>query len=317
MHRPRLVVTMGDPAGVGPELCLRLFTEEAPDFDADLTIFGSDRVLSDVSLATGLPLGGDLYDFGPVDDLLPGRVNAHTGTAAHRYLTNAIEAVRTGHFDGIVTAPVSKEAFAMAGVPHAGHTEVLVEATGAGHHAMMLTAPDITCSLVTTHCALAEVPGQLTTGRILEVIELTAEAMRRLRNHAPRLAILGLNPHAGEGGLFGSEETIIIQPAIDTARAKGIDVTDPLPPDTAFLPARRKQTDAYVCMYHDQGLIPLKTLAFDSAVNVTLGLPIVRTSVDHGTALDIAWDAVADPSSLYAAVELAAKLVRTSGPGCS
>ena len=312
MDRPRLVVTMGDPAGVGPELCLRLFTEEAPDFDADLTIFGSDKVLSDVSLATGLPLGGDLYDFGPVDDLLPGHVSAHTGTAAHRYLTNAIEATRTGHFDGIVTAPISKEALALAGVPHPGHTEILVEATGSDRHAMMLTAPDITCSLVTTHCALAEVPGLLSTARILEVITLTADAMRRLRDHPPRLAILGLNPHAGEAGLFGNEEAAIIQPAVDAARDQGIDITDPLPADTAFLPARRDETDAYVCMYHDQGLIPLKTLAYDRAVNVTLGLPLVRTSVDHGTALDIAWDAIADPSSLYAAVELAAQLARSS-----
>jgi 4-hydroxythreonine-4-phosphate dehydrogenase len=305
---------MGDPAGVGPELCLRLFAEDAPDFDADLTLFGSEQVLNDVSLATGLPVGGDLYDFGPVEDLLPGHISAHTGTAAHRYLTNAIEATRTGHFDGIVTAPISKEALALAGIPHAGHTEILVEATGAGRHAMMLTAPDITCSLVTTHCALREVADLLSTSRILEVIELTAEAMRQLRGHPPRLAILGLNPHAGEEGLFGNEESSLIQPAVNAARAKGIDITDPLPPDTAFLPARRENTDAYVCMYHDQGLIPLKTLAFESAVNVTLGLPLVRTSVDHGTALDIAWDALADPSSLYAAVDLAAKLARANHP---
>jgi 4-hydroxythreonine-4-phosphate dehydrogenase len=301
---------MGDPAGVGPELCLRLFTADAPAFEADLTIFGSDQVLNDVSLATGIPVGGDLYDFGPVDDLVPGHVSARTGAASHRYLTNAIDATLTGHFDGIVTGPISKEALALAGIAHAGHTEILVERTGADRHAMMLTAPDITCSLVTTHCALAEVAGLLTTDRILEVIELTAETMRQLRGRPPRLTILGLNPHAGEGGLFGNEESAIIQPAVEAARAKGISITDPLPPDTAFLPARRAETDAYVCMYHDQGLIPLKTLAFDSAVNVTLGLPIVRTSVDHGTALDIAWDAVADPSSLYAAVELAAKLAR-------
>lgn len=305
---------MGDPAGVGPELCLRLFTEDAPDFDADLTIFGSERVLNDVSLATGIPVGGDLYDFGPVDDLLPGHISAHTGTAAYRYLTNAIDATLTGHFDGIVTGPMSKEALGLAGIPHPGHTEILVERTGAERHAMMLTSPDITCSLVTTHCPLAEVAGLLNTARILEVIELTADAMRLLHGRPPKLTVLGLNPHAGEGGLFGREEIAIIQPAVDAARARGIELTDPLPPDTAFLPARRRDTDAFICMYHDQGLIPLKTLAFDSAVNVTLGLPLVRTSVDHGTALDIAWDAVADPSSLFAAVDLATRLAAPTNP---
>ena len=308
MPRPRLAITMGDPAGIGPELCLRLFTEGAPDFDADLTIFGSDKVLNDVSLATGLPLGGDLLDFGPVADLIPAEISKHTGEAAYHYLTDAIDATLAGHFDGIVTCPLHKEALSLAGVTHPGHTEILVERTGAERHAMMLTSSELTCSLVTTHCPLSEVATSLTTERILEVIELTAEAMTRLHGRPAKLAVLGLNPHAGENGMFGPEEKTIIQPAIDAATKKGIELTGPLPADTAFLPAIRKTVDAYICMYHDQGLIPLKTLAFETGVNVTLGLPIVRTSVDHGTALDIAWDAIADPTSLYQAVHLAAKL---------
>lgn len=306
---------MGDPAGVGPELCLRLFTEEAPDFQADLTIFGSDQVLNDVSLATGLPVGGDLIDFGPVEGLIPGEISKETGAAAYRYLTDAIDATLAGHFDGIVTCPLHKEALALAGVSHPGHTEILVERTGAQRHCMMLTSAPLTCSLVTTHCPLAEVPSLLTTERILEVIELTAEAMTRLRGRPARLAILGLNPHAGENGLFGSEESALIRPAIELAKAQGMDLTGPLSPDTAFLPALREKFDAYVCMYHDQGLIPLKTLSFETGVNVTLGLPLIRTSVDHGTALDIAWDALADPTSLYEAVHLAAELCQGSPKG--
>lgn len=308
MTRPRIAVTMGDPAGVGPELCLRLFTEEAPDFDADLTIFGSDKVLNDVSLATGIPVAGDLIDFGPVEGLIPAEISKHTGEAAYRYLTDAIEATRAGHFDAIVTCPLHKEALALAGVPHPGHTEILVEQTKADRHCMMLTSNELSCSLVTTHCPLAEVSSLLTAERILEVIELTNETMTRLHQRPARLAVLALNPHAGENGLFGSEEQTIIQPAIEAARAKGLEVTGPLSPDTAFLPALREKVDAYVCMYHDQGLIPLKTLSFETGVNVTLGLPIVRTSVDHGTAFDIAWDGLADPGSLYEAVHLASKL---------
>ena len=167
---------------------------------------------------------------------------------------------------------------------------------------------------MTVHVGYREVPGLLTTERILDTIELTAEAMERIRNRKPRLLVCGLNPHAGEHGLFGDrEEERIIIPGIDAARAKGIDVSGPLPPDTAFLPKYRDTTDAYVCMYHDQGLIPLKALAFEDAVNVTLGLPIIRTSVDHGTAFDIAGKGVANAQSMIEAIEIAARLVGARG----
>jgi len=239
----------------------------------------------------------------------PGRVSAACGAAAYRYFTFAIDEALAGRVDAIATAPLHKEALHAAGIPFPGHTEILATRTNADRSCMMLTAPTITCSLVTVHVGYREVPALLTTDRILDTIELTAAAMLRMRGHKPRLLVCGLNPHAGEHGLFGDrEEERIIFPAIEAARARGIDVSGPLPPDTAFLPKFRSTTDAYVCMYHDQGLIPLKALAFEDAVNVTLGLPIVRTSVDHGTAFDIAWQGKADVSSLVQAVVLAAKL---------
>ena len=174
---------------------------------------------------------------------------------------------------------------------------------------MMMTAPAFSVSLVTTHCGYGDVIGQLTTELILEVIELTYVALKRIYGRQPKLTMLGLNPHAGEGGLFGNrEEETIIAPAVKLARDQGIEITDPLPPDTAFLPWRRESTDGYICMYHDQALIPFKAFNFDTGVNITLGLPIIRTSVDHGTALDIAWEGTADVSSLIAAVKLAARL---------
>ena len=179
---------------------------------------------------------------------------------------------------------------------------------------MTLTCPEITCSFATVHVGYHEVPGLLSKARITDVIELTVAFMRTLRSRAPKIVVCGLNPHAGEHGLFGNqEEEHFIIPAIESARAAGVNIEGPLPPDTAFLPARRKATDAYICMYHDQGHIPLKALAFDEAVNITLGLPIIRTSVDHGTALDIAWQGKANPNSLFEAIRIAATLAAEEG----
>ncbi|MGE9267259.1 MAG: 4-hydroxythreonine-4-phosphate dehydrogenase PdxA, partial [Verrucomicrobiales bacterium] len=207
----------------------------------------------------------------------------------------------------VVTNPINKEAWHLAGHHFPGHTEYLVEKTQAPRHAMMLTAETITCALATTHIPLAEVPTSLDAERLLDVIRLTHEAMLRLRGRA-RLLMPALNPHAGEGGLFGDEEERLLRPVIAQARAEGIDLRGPLPADTAFLPRLRAETEAYVCLYHDQGLIPLKALAFDEAVNLTLGLPIVRSSVDHGTAFDIAWQGKASADSLRQALTLARKL---------
>ena len=312
---PRVAITMGDPAGVGPELCLRLLRDERVLTMCTPVVFGDAGVLVRVAKRLGWPEPAPefVYDLQAIDAeaVEPGKVSAACGKAAYDYVTFAIDAALAGQVDAICTGPLHKEALHAAGVPFPGHTEILASRTNAPRSCMMLTAEAITCSLVTVHVGYREVPALLTVRSVLDTIELTAEAMRRIRGRAPRLLVCGLNPHAGEGGLFGDrEEELIIAPAIEAARAAGIDVRGPLPPDTAFLPKYRAACDAYVCMYHDQGLIPLKALAFEDAVNVTLGLPIVRTSVDHGTAFDIAWRGVADVSSFVQAVKLAVKLCR-------
>lgn len=322
---------MGDPAGVGPELCLRLLVEPRVLAVSVPLIFADAALLERVAEASGLAIPRDVIsmeDFHAASSSIdrpcvidarsidasrvePGTISAECGRAAFECVEAAIRAALAGDVDAVVTAPIHKEAFRMAGVSQPGHTEILAERTGTRRYCMMLTSERITASLVTTHVGLRDVADQLSVDRILEVIELTAEAMRRIRGREPRLAVCALNPHAGEGGLFGrGEEEQFIVPAVAAARAGGIDVEGPLPPDTAFLPERLERTDAHVCMYHDQGLTPLKMLSFDTAVNVTLGLPMVRTSPDHGTAMDIAWRGVASAESMVRAALLAARLAR-------
>ena len=325
--RPRIAITMGDPAGVGPELCLRALAEPSIQSCCLPVVFGDVGVLARVAEACQLAVPSHVFseggawsacdepcilDLGVIDaaTVTPGTVDAHTGRAAYAYIQSAIREAWAGRIDAICTAPIHKEALQMAGVAYPGHTEIFADQTGAESTCMMLTSNEITCSLVTTHVGYGDVTAGLSVERVGEVIELTAEAMRLIRGREPRLVVCGLNPHAGEHGLFGNgEEETIITPAIATARENGLQIEGPLPPDTAFIERIRSETDAYICMYHDQGLIPLKMLAFDSAVNVTLGLPIVRTSVDHGTALDIAWQGVATSESLFEAIRLAAQLV--------
>lgn len=310
---PRIAITTGDPAGVGPELCLNLLRDPRVRAVCEPVVYGDLAVLARVARRLGRPEPdpASVLDLRALDaaGFEPGTVSAACGRAAYEYVVRAIDDARAGTVAALCTGPLHKEALHAAGVPFPGHTEILAHRTGAPRHCMMLTADAITCALVTVHVGLREVPALLSVGAITDTIELTADAMRRIRGRAPRLLVCGLNPHAGEHGLFGDrEEERLIVPAIDACRAKGIDVRGPLPPDTAFLPKLRAACDAYVCMYHDQGLIPLKALAFEDAVNVTLGLPIVRTSVDHGTAFDIAWQGTADASSFVRAVELAARL---------
>jgi 4-hydroxythreonine-4-phosphate dehydrogenase len=243
------------------------------------------------------------------DAFNPGVINAATGLAGYTYVNRAIDAALAGQVAAVSTAPLNKEAISLAGIQFPGHTEIFAARTNAARSCMMQYSEEITCTFVTVHVGYRDVPGLLTQERILDVIELTAAGLERIRRRKPKLAVCGLNPHAGEHGLFGDrEEERIIIPAIEAARARGITIEGPLPPDTAFLPWKRRSTDAFICMYHDQGHIPVKALAFDSAVNTTLGLPIIRTSVDHGTALDIAWQGKARPDSLYSAVRLAVKL---------
>jgi 4-hydroxythreonine-4-phosphate dehydrogenase len=336
---PRIAVTMGDPAGVGPELCLRLLAEASIAAECVPVVFGDAGVLDRVARATGLLLRAPVFaaadwqsadwqhrlaeierpsilDLQAIDAaaVQPGQVSAATGRAAFTYVERAIDAALAGQVAAVSTAPLSKTALHAAGIDFPGHTEIFAARTNAARSCMMQYSDEITCTFVTVHVGYRDVPGLLTVERILEVIELTHEALTRLRSRRPKIVVCGLNPHAGEGGLFGDrEEERLIEPAIAAGRARGIDLEGPLPPDTAFLAAKRKTTDAYVCMYHDQGHIPVKALAFDSAVNTTLGLPIVRTSVDHGTANDIAWQGLASTGSLFAAVRLARRLASRPG----
>ncbi len=309
MSKPEIAVTMGDPAGVGPELCLHLLANEDIGRICEPLIFGDLCVLNAVAGKTGLtkPLSERVRNFAAIsmDDFQPGTVSAATGRAGYTYVEESIKAALAGKVTGVVTAPLNKEALCDAGVPYPGHTEIFADQAGAGRFCMLQYSDAVTCSFVTVHVGYYEVPILITSERIFEVIELTRDALLRIRNREPKLVVLGLNPHAGERGLFGGkEEERFIIPAIEKARGQGWDMEGPIPPDTAFIPNKRAETDAFICMYHDQGHIPLKALAFDTAVNTTLGLPFPRTSVDHGTALDIAWQGKASPSSLFEAVKL-------------
>ena len=326
---PVIAITMGDPAGVGPEICLKA----CGDFERgeqSLVVFGDAKALSRASQEASLPMpcvaetldeavalshvhGTAVWHIEALQDSWrPGFVSANTGEASYHYITAAIDAALSGHVDAVVTGPIHKEALRQSGVRYPGHTEIFEALTKSSRACMMLTSDALTCSFVTTHVGLCEVPGLISTERVLDVIELTDQAMRLIHGRPGQLVVCGLNPHAGEGGLFGNrEEERFIIPAIEIARQRGTQVEGPLPPDTAFLPSRRNRTDAFVCMYHDQGHIPLKALSFETAVNTTLGLPIIRTSVDHGTALDIAWKRFdADPTSMLQAIDLAIKLSR-------
>ncbi len=327
---PRLAITMGDPAGIGPELCLKYLEHSQSERCCIPLIFGDASLLKRVASHLGWDFStpvitwekylenpysvtqATLIDMQSLEEnsVQRGKVNAQHGQAAYLYIQRAIEQAMCNNVDAIVTNPIHKEALNLAGIAYPGHTEILETMTASDSICMMLTSEKITCSLVTAHVGYEEVPKLLSTKRILEVIHLTNDAMQAIRGRLPRLTVCGLNPHAGEHGLFGKqEEERIILPAIEQAKKQGIDITGPLPADTAFVPVIRERTDAYICMYHDQGLIPLKTISFDDAVNITLGLPIIRTSVDHGTAFDIAWQGIANVNSLIQAVNLACKLV--------
>jgi len=329
MPLPRLAITMGDPAGVGPEICLRLLANAEIAAHCTPVIFGDADVLKACAERTKLLFTAPVLT--PADwqarhsqirtpsvlDLqaisrsafTPGTINAATGQASYRYVNAAIDAALAGQVVGVATAPLSKEALHLADIHFPGHTEIFAARTSTPRACMMQYSEEITCSFVTVHCGYAEVPALLTPQRILDVIELTAAGLERIRRRPPKLLVCGLNPHAGEHGLFGArEEERVIAPAIAAAQQRGYHVTGPVPPDTAFIPSKRREFDGVVCMYHDQGHIPVKALAFDRAVNTTLGLPIIRTSVDHGTALDIAWQGIALPDSLYSAVRLAVLL---------
>jgi 4-hydroxythreonine-4-phosphate dehydrogenase len=318
---------MGDPAGIGPEICARALREPAVLEQCVPVLFGDAGVLRRAEGATGADMGfvmsrekfsrlPEVHQPTVVDCraieaecVAPGVVGAECGRAAYQYIEAAIQSALRGHVAGVVTAPIHKEALALAGVPHPGHTEIFAALTGAKRSCMMLWSETIAVSMATTHIGYQDVPAKLSVERILNVIELTDSAMQRLLKRSPRIGVCGLNPHAGEHGLFGNrEEERFVEPAVKEAREQGLDVHGPLVPDAAFTAGHRERFDVFVTLYHDQGHIPFKMLAFDTGVNITLGLPIIRTSVDHGTAFDIAWKGLANPGSLYSAIRVAVKL---------
>jgi 4-hydroxythreonine-4-phosphate dehydrogenase len=284
--KPRVAITSGDPAGIGPEIARQAASDP--------------RVV-----AACVPL---LYSPPDTPRFAPGVLSGEAGRAAYDVIVRAVDDAIAGRVDAIATAPVNKEAFRLAGLPWNGHTDLLAHLTGAPHVAMLFYSEALRVVLATVHIALADVPRALTGVSLEATIDLTARELPRFGIARPRIAVAGLNPHAGEHGLFGDEEGTTIGPAVMACRSRGVDVSGPFPGDTVFLRARRGEFDVVVACYHDQGLIPVKLVAFGQAVNVTIGLPIVRTSVDHGTAFDIAGKGVADPESMVGAVLLAARL---------
>jgi 4-hydroxythreonine-4-phosphate dehydrogenase len=308
---PTIVLTMGDPAGIGPEIVLRALADPETAPLAHWIVAGDARILEIAARSTGIPLANaallSVPALGDLEGFAFGRLQANCGRAALEYVRAATELCLRGEAQAMVTAPVNKEAVALSGQPFSGHTEYIAGLCGAAESRMLLACGRLAVVHVSTHTALREAC-ELSQDRILRTIELGYEAMRLLGFPHPRIAVCGLNPHAGEHGMFGSEDQRIIAPAIEAARANSIPATGPHAADTVFVQAWRGAYDLVVAMYHDQGHIPMKLLDFEGTVNVTLGIPIIRTSVDHGTAFDIAGKGLADARSMKAGMRLAAKM---------
>jgi 4-hydroxythreonine-4-phosphate dehydrogenase len=325
MSTDRVVaVTMGDPTGIGPEIVAKVFGEDGA---RRAVVVGDVAMMRRAIDLLGLPLRVNAVErpaearFAPgcVDvlaatdlpsDLPYGAVDARGGGAAYEYVRRAVELAMADEVHAIATAPLNKEAMHLAGFRYPGHTEVLAALTGAEDYAMMLVTDELRVVHVSTHVALSEAIRRVRPERELTVIRLADRSLRALGVERPRIAVAGLNPHAGEAGLFGTEDRDAIAPAVEAARVQGIDASGPWPPDTVFMQARQGRFDVVVVQYHDQGHIPIKLMGFDTGVNVTVGLPFFRTSVDHGTAFDIAGTGRADHASMRAALDLAASLAR-------
>ncbi len=324
--RPIVAITIGDPTGVGPEVAAKALAREAvwsccrPLVVGDVAVLAkaveltaaplSVHSVADVSEARFDPRAPDVLDLrnGGAGRLAAGQVSAAAGQASVDYVTRAVELAQAGEVDAIATGPINKAALQAASVPYIGHTELLAVLTGAERATTMLATPGLRVTHVTRHVPLREVAAHITRGNVLETIRVTDAGLRSMGIAAPRLAVAALNPHGGDGGLLGREEIDVIQPAVEAARAEGVMVHGPIPADSVFFQAIRGAFDAVVAMYHDQGHIPIKTHGFERSVTVTLGLPIVRTSVDHGTAFDIAWQGKANEESMVEAIQLAAQL---------
>lgn len=337
----KIAVTMGDPSGIGPEVVIKAIAQLMDNDRVSFVVAGEYEVMNEAAarfgdarmkkLWAGCPKVGSLEDTSghknrklvlvsggnySLSDLKPGDAGATEGKAAWRSLRDALTLVTRNKCDALVTAPVSKAALMACGFPEAGHTQWLGKKTGA-RAVMMLVAGRLRVVPVTIHVPLSAVPGDLSTDKVVETIVVVDSELRsKFKIKNPRIAVSGLNPHAGESNMLGTEEKQVIAPGIEEAKKRGIMVAGPLPADAMFTPAARKGYDAAICMYHDQAMIPVKTIGMDKAVNVTLGLPLVRTSPAHGTAPDIAWKGLARPASMVAAIKLALRLARRkTAPG--
>ena len=320
----KLAITMGDPGGVGPEITVKAILSPEVRGCCDPVVIGDRTVMEtalrlvdghislrtirtpEESAASAETI--EMIEAGTLNFFEKGRATAEGGSACAGYITTAVELAMARKIDGIVTAPISKEALKLAGLRWPGHTEMLAELTSTENFGMMLTGGHLRVILVTIHTSLRNVPDMITRRQVLKTILLARRACYMLGIEKPRIAVAGLNPHAGESGIFGDEEIKEIMPAVEDAKKEGISVSGPYPPDTVFHKAYRGAFDIVVCMYHDQGLVPLKMIAFENGVNVTIGLPVIRTSPDHGTAYDIAWKGKADAASMVEAIRLAARL---------
>lgn len=329
-NKPIVAITMGDPCGIGPEIiikalqspevaknCVPIVIGDRSALERAISVCGSALMIREISAvedARTAPVGSIsllLLSHLAEADMLYGAPTPAAGEAVYRYICHAARLCLDGRVSAMATAPINKEAMHRAGHDYPGHTELLADLCGTDNFVMMLAGDLLRVSLVTIHEALADVPRLVTFEQVLKTIRITAAGVARLTGKVlPRLAVLALNPHCGEGGKFGTQETDIIEPAIKAAQGEGIDAVGPLSADTLFHFARQGGYDGVVAMYHDQGLIPFKMLHFDDGVNITLGLPIVRTSVDHGTAYNLAGTGTASENSLLAAIRMAVKMVR-------
>jgi 4-hydroxythreonine-4-phosphate dehydrogenase len=328
--KPVIGITMGDPAGIGPEICAKALTSDEVRKIADCIVIGDRKAMRHglkVAGIEGIEINSifrpadarfahgsiDVIDLGNVHPakIKTGQVSKAAGKAAVEYLEKAIQFALNGEIDAITTAPINKEAIRKAGYRFQGHTEILATRTKTKNYAMMFVSDKLWVMLVTTHIPLREVSRHLDKKKILKIIKLAHETLFKVRERKPKIGVAGLNPHAGESGIFGNEEKKIIRPAVEEARKLGIDVKGPISPDAIFYLANSGMFDIVIAMYHDQGLIPLKLLSFNRSVNVTVGLPIIRTSVDHGTGFDIAGKGWANPQSLIEAIKVAAHFAKT------
>jgi 4-hydroxythreonine-4-phosphate dehydrogenase len=319
---------MGDPCGVGPEVCVKALAAAGLPRDAALTVVGSSGVLKRAVAATGVKLHLERVDCPvqragecavlDVDNFsvgmsLAGKPTSAGGKASLEYIERAVHEIMLGHADALVTCPISKEAIAAAGSPYPGHTEMLGALAGGSKPVMLLVSGRLRVAFATTHLALRDVPRALTIENIAHTGKVFAAALKRCFGAPePRVAVCALNPHAGDGGRFGDEEARLIKPAVDEIRSAGVDASGPYPSDTLFAKALAGEFDGVLALYHDQGMIPIKISGVGKVVNVTLGLPFVRTSVGHGTAYDIVGKGVADESSLLEAIRMAGDMVRAS-----